>query len=79
MDKEIYNTCIGCGHLARSLTCLKKYGKLPLKYGFDIPTYHNGQCDCCGKKTAVTETRVFFYPDFSLIEKVKKFLEVDNG
>jgi len=67
-NKKIFNVCDECGLEANRLTCLKKYGREPLKPKFTISTYHLGICDICGKETAVTEPRDFFYPDFSLLE-----------
>lgn len=31
---------------------------------FSVSTYHSGTCDICGKETAVTEPRDFYYPRF---------------
>jgi len=66
--KEILNVCDKCGIEANRLTCLKKYGKEPLKPKFSISTYHRAKCDCCGENAMVTEVRDFFYPDFSLLK-----------
>ena len=68
MKKEIYLVCSECGIEANRLTCLKKYGQEPLKKCFDVSTYHENICDCCGKKKWVTEKRDFFHPDFSLLK-----------
>lgn len=69
---KISEVCFPCGITANYLTCLKKYGRPPKKFAFDVSTYHNGICDVCGHKDQVTETRDFFYPDFNLIiEKIK--------
>lgn len=69
---EINNVCSDCGITANYLTCFKKYGTPPLKTGFDVSTFHTGKCDICGRITATTEVRDFFYPDFSLLERVIK-------
>lgn len=69
MKKEINEVCSACGITANYLTCLKKYGRPPLKKAFDISTFHEGKCQVCGKNTLVTEPRDYFYPDFSLIFK----------
>lgn len=61
--------CDKCGIEANRLTCLKKYGKEPIKKKFDISTYHKGVCDICKKIKFVTEERDFFYPDFKLLKK----------
>jgi hypothetical protein len=66
-NKIINNVCAGCGITANYLTCLKKYGKPPIKKCFDVSTYHLGKCDLCGEETSITESRDFFYPDFDLI------------
>ena len=72
MLKEIYKVCVACGITANYLTCLKKYGQPPLKFAFDISTFHTAKCDVCGHEESVTEPRDFFYPDFSLIlRKIK--------
>jgi hypothetical protein len=65
----IHKVCSPCGITANYLTCLKKYGKPPIKKAFTISTFHIDMCDVCGEKTGVTEARDFFYPDFSLILK----------
>ena len=36
---------------------------------FDVSTYHHGTCGVCGKQTAVTEPRDFYYPEFEGFEK----------
>jgi hypothetical protein len=74
MKKEIYNVCAECGITANVLTCLKKYGRPPKTLCFTCSTYHMGKCDYCGEKKSITETRDFFYPDFSLIKKTSKLL-----
>ena len=73
MKKEIYNVCKECGISANVLTCLKRYGKPPLKLAFAVSTFRQGVCDYCGKKEMVTEARDYFYPDFSLLDKYKKY------
>lgn len=65
--KEINNVCSPCGLAANTLTCLVKYGKLPEKPSLSVSTFHIANCDCCGRRTHVTEARDFFYPDFSLL------------
>ena len=69
--REINNVCSACGLIANYLTCLKKYGTPPKKKAYEVSTFHLGKCDYCGEKTSITETRDFFYPDFSLLDKVK--------
>jgi trehalose-6-phosphate synthase len=64
--------CRDCGIEANRLTCLKKYGREPLKKAFSVSTYHEGICEACGEKKEVTQSRDFFYPDFSLLKKIKK-------
>lgn len=68
-NSTIYNVCSDCGIEANRLTCLKKYGREPLKAAFDISTFHKGVCDFCKKEKSITEARDFFYPDFSLNKK----------
>jgi hypothetical protein len=70
--REIYNVCDKCGLEANRLTCLKRYGKRPLKDKFYSSTYHEGDCDVCGKHTSVTEVRDFYSPDFSLLNRIKE-------
>lgn len=73
VEKKISLVCGGCGITANYLTCLKKYGRPPLKKAFTVSTYHTGICDLCKEETSITEVRDFFYPDFSLItKKIKK-------
>lgn len=69
MKKDNYpvDVCYDCGVEANRQTCLKKYGKEPLKLKSSISTYHRGICDVCKKETFVTSPKDFFYPDFSLI------------
>lgn len=69
MPKKIRKVCDQCGKEANRLTCLKKYGKEPIKIKFHTSTYHQGVCDVCGKEKPVTQPRDFFYPDFSLLNK----------
>ena len=66
---QIRNVCRRCGISANVLTCLKKYGKRPDKLCFTTSTTHEGKCDFCGETTDITETRDFFYPDFSLLQR----------
>lgn len=68
----IHDVCSPCGISANVLTCLKKYGMPPKQLAFTVSTFHTGKCDYCGEEKMVTETRDFFYPDFSLLEKFKK-------
>lgn len=65
-NKPIFNVCEECGLEANRKTCLLKYGNPPLMKKFGTSTYHKGKCDCCGKETAITEVRDFFYPRFDL-------------
>lgn len=76
MSKElgIYEVCSDCGIAANYLTCWKKYGAPPLKKAFSISTFHVGTCGFCKKETEVTESRDYFYPDFSLLKKAIKNL-----
>ena len=67
-NTKIYIVCSPCGISANVLTCLEKYGKPPTKLAFDVSTYHTANCDWCGKHTAVTQTRDFFYPNFGLLK-----------
>jgi hypothetical protein len=71
-NKEINWCCSSCGLEANRLTCLKKYGSEPKKKCFDVSTFHEGICDCCGKKGWITQTRDFFFPDFSLLKSLKE-------
>lgn len=76
-EKQIAWVCQPCGYTANYLTCLLKYGKRPHKPAYDISTWHRGFCDVCGSPSSlVTEPRDFFYPDFSLINKVAEFLKI---
>jgi len=63
------NVCRQCGLAANTLTCLKRYGQLPKKPCFDCSTIHLGICDFCKLEKMVTETRDFFYPDFSGLKR----------
>ncbi len=65
----IYQVCGDCVLEANRLTCLKKYGRVPIKPKYDGSTYQMGECDVCGRRTMITEARDFFYPDFSLLKK----------
>ena len=60
--------CDKCGKEANRLTCIKKYGKEPLKAKSTYSTYHVAECEVCHTVTEVTEPRDFFYPDFSLLK-----------
>lgn len=71
-NDQIHWVCSACGITANYLTCLKKFGKPPLKPAFEVSTFHENTCDVCGHKRAVTESRDFFYPDFQLIFKKMK-------
>lgn len=73
MASDIREVCDKCGIEANRLTCLKKYGKEPLKPKFDVSTYHDGICDVCWEYRPITEVRDFFDPDFSLLKSNKKF------
>lgn len=66
-NNDIGWVCSPCGWTANYLTCLEKYGQPPQKASYNVSTYHNGTCDVCGQYTHITETRDFFYPDFSLL------------
>ena len=69
-DEYLHWICGPCGYFMNYLTCLDRYGEFPNKPGFDVSTYHTGdKCGVCGKETATTETRDFFYPN---IYKFKK-------
>ncbi len=71
----INQVCYECGVAANVLTCLEKYGKIPKQLKSTVSTFHEDVCDICHDRKGVTETRDFYYPDFSLIEKVAKFLQ----
>lgn len=79
VPKDVKNVCHPCGITANYLTCLKKYGRPPLKAAFDISTYHQGTCDVCGRFTNVTEARDFFHPDFELIFQAMKYDHEPTG
>lgn len=70
-ESKIYDVCDKCGTEASRLTCIKRYGKEPLKVKFDVSTYHRGVCDFCGKYDLITEVRDFYYPDFGLLSNSK--------
>lgn len=74
LDTKIHQVCHECGITANVLTCLKKYGMPPLKLAFTLSTFHPGVCDYCHSMSDITETRDFFYPDFSLIKSVSRML-----
>lgn len=76
--KKPSGICFPCGVTANYLTCLRKYGQAPLRAAFEISTFHTGICGVCGHEAHVTEERDYFYPDFTLIAKVKKFLKSQN-
>lgn len=68
MSKEYPHwVCSNCGLAANTLTCLVKYGSLPIKVAFDVSTFHEGTCEVCNRSVSVTESRDFFYPDFTLL------------
>jgi hypothetical protein len=69
LNTDIFNVCSDCGIEANRLTCLKRYGKEPDKKAFSVSTFHKGVCDCCKKEKDITETRDFFFPDFSLLNQ----------
>lgn len=71
---KIHQVCAECGIAANVLTCLKKFGQRPKQLCFEVSTYHRGMCDNCQEFKEVTETRDFFYPDFSLLVPVAGFL-----
>ncbi len=71
--KEISIVCRQCGISANVLTCLKKYGMPPKQLDFEVSTFCQDKCDYCGEEKFTTQVRDFFYPDFSLIEKYKKY------
>jgi hypothetical protein len=80
---DIHHVCTDCGIEANRLTCLKKYGKEPLQKAFSVSTFHKGICDNCKEEKMITETRDFFYPDFSLLQpnsvKEKELCECGDG
>ena len=67
MSNKITNVCYECGIEANRLTCIKKYGREPIKKKSDISTYHVDECDICHKTALCTEPRDFFHPDFELL------------
>lgn len=67
MKPEIHWVCCHCGWAASTLTCIAKRGQLPNQVAYDVSTFHDGICDCCGGTKSVTEARDFYYPDFSLL------------
>lgn len=71
------NVCRSCGIAANVLVCLQRYGRSPKELAFSVSTFHEGKCGICGDTCPVTEQRDFFYPDFSLIDKVVEFLQAD--
>lgn len=63
-DKDYPSSmCSSCGLTMNNLTCLAKYKDFPKKPCFTMSTYSKGECGVCGKWTAVTEARDFFYPN----------------
>lgn len=70
LNTEIEEVCSDCGIEANRLTCLKRYGKEPIKKAYSVSTFHRGRCDFCKEIKHVTQTRDFFYPDFNLMKKV---------
>ncbi len=72
MPIKINTVCYSCGVSANVLTCLKKYGRSPIKLAYTISTYHRGKCQVCECLTDITQTRDFFYPDFGLLFKQMK-------
>lgn len=68
LKSKIKVCCYECGVSANVLTCLKKYGKAPMQLAFTCSTFHKGACDWCKQVKQVTQTRDFFFPDFSLLE-----------
>ena len=69
LDSTINYVCAECGISANVLTCLKKYGKPPKKLCFDMSTTCKGKCDYCGEEKIITQTRDYYYPDFSLLNR----------
>jgi hypothetical protein len=67
--KKIHWCCSKCGTEANRLTCLKRFGKEPIKIKYNCSTYHQGICDVCGNETGITQVRDFYNPDFSLLNK----------
>lgn len=66
--------CYKCGVKANILTCLQRYGNFPLKWSFEISTWHTDICDVCGKHDDVTQARDFFHPDFKLLNISKRYM-----
>ena len=71
----MHNTCFECGKLANYVTCMACYGRPPEQEAFACSTTSMGVCKWCGRKTAVTEERDFFFPNFGLINW-KKYKEM---
>lgn len=67
--REINQVCYECGVTANVLTCLKKYKTPPKKLCYDSSTFHWGKCESCDENKLVTETRDYFHPNFSLLQK----------
>lgn len=64
--------CDDCGREANRRTCIKRYGAEPKQAKFLVSTFHKGECDVCGEVKNVTESRDYFYPDFSLLKSNRK-------
>lgn len=63
LGSKIHWTCLECGRHAMTLPENKG------KSQYSISTWHTGECDVCGEKKAVTETRDFMYPVFEVPDK----------
>lgn len=72
LNSEINKVCTPCGISANVLTCLYRYGAPPKKLCFEVSTFGSGKCDWCGKRRPVTQTRDFFYPNFSFLREAQK-------
>ena len=72
--KKPSGVCTECGVTANVLTCLARYQAPPDQLMFSVSTFHVGICKYCGEKKELTEERDFFYPDFTLIDRVIKLL-----
>lgn len=75
LETIIHTVCRECGTTANVLTCLQRYGQPPQNLAYSVSTFHEGRCDFCHAKKPVTQTRDFFFPDFSLIGKAVNFLQ----
>lgn len=58
----INNVCSECGIGASKATYPNRE-----KHSFEISTFHLWICDFCKEEKSITQTRDFFYPDFSLL------------